>query len=99
MKLNANWLWSMTNGLFCLAILADICRMEKGSQPNYWAYFSLFMGSFIVAGAIGIGFGLVDHNDFIRENRLLVAIPILLYGLLRLYRAFRLLKGKRDILN
>lgn len=73
--------------------------MSKDSKPNYWAYFSLFMGSFIVAGAIGIGFGLVDHNEFVRENRMMVAIPIMLYGLLRLYRAVRLLKGKRDILN
>lgn len=82
-----------------MAFLVDICNMDKDSKPNIWAYFGLFMGSFIVAGAIGIAYGLVDHNDFVRQNRLLVAIPILLYGLLRLYRGFRMLKGKRDLLN
>jgi hypothetical protein len=52
-----------------------------------------------VFGAIGIAMGYTDHIDFIRENRLLVAIPVLLYGLFRFYLAIRALRGNNDTFN
>lgn len=57
------------------------------------------MSTFTILGAIGIALGFVDHVEFIRQNRMLVAVPFLLYGLFRLYMAIRLLRGKSDTFN
>lgn len=77
----------------------DICRMEGNSKPGIGAYFRLFMSTFFIVGAIGIGAGFVD-NEYIRpDNRWLFALPVLLYGLFRLYLAIRMLRGNNDTFN
>ncbi len=73
--------------------------MSENSKPSIGAYFRLFMSTLFVFGAIGIAMGYTDHIDFIRENRLLVAIPVLLYGLFRFYLAIRALRGNNDTFN
>lgn len=73
--------------------------MSENQKPGIGAYFSLFMSTLFVFGAIGIAVGWTDHIDFIRENRLLVAIPVLLYGLFRLYLSIRALRGNSGTFN
>jgi hypothetical protein len=73
--------------------------MSENQKPSIGAYFRLFMSTLFVFGAIGIAMGYTDHIDFIRENRLLVAIPVLLYGLFRFYLAIRALRGNSDTFN
>ena len=73
--------------------------MNERPKPGIGAYFRLFMSSIFIIGAIGMAMGYTDHIDFIRENRLLVAIPVLLYGLFRLYLAIRALRGNNDTFN
>jgi hypothetical protein len=73
--------------------------MDNNSKPGVSAYFRLFMSTFFIMGAIGIAAGLAD-NEFIRpDNRWLFALPVLLYGLFRLYMAIRMLRGKNDTFN
>ncbi|MFM2375208.1 MAG: hypothetical protein RLZZ165_305 [Bacteroidota bacterium] len=73
--------------------------MDNQSKPGFTAYFRLVMSTFFIAGAMGILAGIAD-NDYIRpDNRWLFAIPVLLYGLFRLYLAIRMLRGKSDTFN
>lgn len=73
--------------------------MNENPKPSIGAYFRLFMSTIFIVGAIGMAIGWTDHIQFIRENRLLVAIPVLLYGLFRLYLAIRSLRGNNDTFN
>ena len=73
--------------------------MDDNSKPGISAYFRLIMSTFFVAGAVGIFAGIAD-NDYIHpDNRWLFALPVLLYGLFRLYLAIRMLRGKNDTFN
>lgn len=72
--------------------------MEK-PKPSIGAYFRLFMSTFFIFGAIGIVMGYADELEFVAEHHWLVAIPVLLYGLFRLYMAVRLLRGQSDTFN
>lgn len=73
--------------------------MDSNSKPSISAYFRLFMSTFFILGAVGIFFGFAD-NSFIRpDNRWLFALPVLLYGLFRLYMAIRALRGNNDTFN
>ncbi len=73
--------------------------MNENPKPGIGAYFRLFMSTLFIFGAIGIALGWTDHIPFIQENRILVAIPVFLYGLFRFYMAFRLFKGNGDTFN
>lgn len=73
--------------------------MIEKPKPSIGAYFRLFMSSFFILGAIGIGMGYADELEFVAQNRMMVAILVLLYGLFRFYMAIRLLRGKSDTFN
>jgi hypothetical protein len=73
--------------------------MNESQKPGIGAYFRLFMATLFIMGAIGIAMGYTDEFQFFAEHRMLVAIPILLYGLFRLYLAIRTLQGKNDTFN
>lgn len=73
--------------------------MDNNSKPGIGVYFRLVMSLVFVAGAIGIFLGFAD-NDYIQPgNRWLFGLPILLYGLFRLYLAVRMMGGKNDTFN
>jgi hypothetical protein len=72
--------------------------MSENSKGNIAGWFGIIMSTLFIAGAIGIALGYTDEWQLIRERRLLFAIPVLLYGLLRFYRAVRTLQGK-DMFN
>lgn len=73
--------------------------MNENPKPGIGVYFRLFMSTLFVFGAIGIAMGYTDHIPFIAKNRMLVAIPVLLYGLFRFYLAIRAFKGNNDTFN
>jgi hypothetical protein len=74
--------------------------MIERQKPSIGAYFRLFMATLFVCGAIGIMVGFADDAvPFIAQNRFLVGIPFLLYGLLRFYMAVRFMQGKKDTLD
>jgi hypothetical protein len=75
-----------------------VTMIEK-PKPSIGAYFRLFMSTFFIFGAIGIAMGYADELEFVAQNRMLVAIPVLLYGLFRLYMAIRGLRGQSDTFN
>jgi hypothetical protein len=74
-------------------------RMDNNPKPGITAWFRLFMSTFFIIGAIGIALGLVDNDYITPDNRWLIAMPFLFYGLFRLYMAIRMMRGKNDTFN
>lgn len=61
-------------------------------------YFSLGMGLFFLGAAVFI---IVNppSQPFIADNKYIVGIILFLYGLFRVYRAIRMIRGNKDMLN
>lgn len=74
--------------------------MVERPKPGIGAYFRLFMSSFFILAGIGIAMGYADDTSpFIQQNKTLLSVAVLLYGLFRLYLAIRALRGNDDTFN
>jgi hypothetical protein len=68
------------------------------TMSKFMLYLGLGMSIFFMVAAVFIVVNPPEHPQ-IRANKEIVAICLFLYGVFRLYRSIRSMKGKRNLLD